>query len=49
MSINCTENCVYQNDGNCNLNEIPLYSTKFNANNVYNEETNANCPYFMKN
>ncbi len=39
MDINCTNKCLYQMEGKCNLNELPSYDhTKTSK--------ESDCPYF---
>lgn len=43
MDINCTFNCIYQNDGKCTLTDIS------NLSNVsFNEDEDMECPYMEK-
>lgn len=41
VNINCTSNCIYQQDGKCTLNT--LNKTYINTSNI---NTNSKCIYF---
>lgn len=43
MDINCTLNCIYQNDGKCTLTDLSSLS---NVN--FNDEDDMECPYMEK-
>lgn len=43
MDINCTLNCVYQNEGKCNLTDLSNLS-----NICFSDEENMECPYMEK-
>ncbi len=43
MDINCTNKCLYQADGKCNLNQLP------SANEISYDLNNNDCPYFLGN
>ena len=40
MDINCTHMCFYQQDGKCNLRELPAYT------NAVNSTNDTDCPYY---
>lgn len=43
MDINCTLDCIYQNDGKCNLTDLS------NLSNIYfDSEKDMDCPYMEK-
>jgi hypothetical protein len=42
MDINCTHLCFYQQDGKCNLRELPAFTT-----NSYTA-SDVDCPYFSE-
>ena len=42
MDINCTHMCFYQQDGKCNLREIPTFTS-----NTYTTN-DVDCPYFYE-
>lgn len=42
MDINCTLNCIYQDDGKCYLTDVS------NISDIYFDEENAECPYMKK-
>ena len=42
MDINCTHMCFYQQDGKCNLREIPTFTS-----NTYTAG-DVDCPYFYE-
>ncbi|WP_156940163.1 hydroxymyristoyl-ACP dehydratase [Caldanaerobius polysaccharolyticus] len=39
MNINCTEKCIYQEDGKCTLNHIEPINSTYNP---------TNCAYFVE-
>lgn len=41
VNINCSLNCIYQNDGKCMLQQIP--ATQKYSNNIH-----LDCVYYMK-
>ncbi|MCL2500078.1 MAG: hypothetical protein FWE90_07035 [Defluviitaleaceae bacterium] len=41
MDINCTHMCFYQQDGKCNLRELPAFTSNTRAYDV-------DCPYFSE-
>jgi len=41
MDINCTNNCTYQQDGKCSLNELPSLSSSSGY-------LGFECPYFSQ-
>jgi hypothetical protein len=43
MDINCTLNCIHQNDGKCTLTDLSTLS-----NVSFDDDDDAPCPYMQK-
>ena len=46
MNINCTDQCYYQKDGKCTLNEVSEFPTFTQG--LQSQAANANCAYFVQ-
>ena len=42
MDINCTNNCVYQSEGKCTMEQLPAMTSQIQY------STNTDCPYCTK-